>query len=395
LITPTPPKKLSDGSQSASAKTKANSIIDNLTRLATAYNEPLTPDRIEVYTIALINLSPEELSHGFNRALRETKWWPKPSELIEFCTGRASAMADKLVIDEAWNWALGYIKLFGIPATKRWEIQGYVYHGEKLNPVIRNLNVVRVLATTAPYYELAAYHVPEIPDLISQTLIAMSGTVRMGMTRIKDASSGWNSAEEEASSSRDAAFVRRDFDEYCSRAIAANRAKTPAYISSGLQLAGEVVPMFPAFNPHKIAVRVEPDKDVYKVSYLEFEEAKRLFECGALPEALYDDAVTCNKELQRRELVQNTPYEFSAVYLGPYKPKIYGNDATPWPPMGKFTIENSDGSSVVSTDHPMAIGDLNPKLGQVFRFSASPRELVFDAFARRFFNLNQAVITKK
>lgn len=382
--------------QSASAaKSKVDTIIDNLTRLAVAYNEPLTVERIEVYTMALANLTPEELSHGFNRALRETKWWPKPSELIEFCTGRACAMTDKLIIDEAWNWTLGYIKLFKIPGTKRWELQGYVYHGEKLGAAIRNLNIKRVLATTAPYYELSVYGVPEIPELVSQTLIAMSGTVKMGLTRIKDAISGWNSAEGEESTSKDAAFVRRDFDEYCSRAIAAAPAKTPSQMNPGFQLTGDVAPMFPAFTPHNVAVRVEPDKDIYKVRYLEFEEATKLFESGILPKSLYDDAVAYNEELQRRELARTTAYELNAVYLGPYKPRAVGNDSDPWPPMGSFTIETSDGSRVVSTDHPMAIGDLTPKPGQVFHFSASSRELVFNEHPRQFFNLNQAVKTKK
>jgi hypothetical protein len=378
----------------SAANKKADSIIDNLTRLATAYNEPLTPERIEVYTIALIDLSPQELNHGFNRALRETKWWPKPSELIEFCTGRASAMKDKLTIDEAWNWALRYIQMFGISGTKRWEIQGYVYHGKTLNSAIRNLDACRVLATTAPYYELSVYSVPEIPELISQTLTAMSGKVSMGLTRIKDAISGWNSAEEAASTSKDAAFVRRDFDEYCSRAIAATSVKTPAHISLGLQLAGDIAPIFPAVTPHRLAVRIEPDEKRYKVSILEFDDAEQLFKSGILPQSLYEDAVRRKERLQRRELAESTPREYSAVYRGTYNSAIVRDDRNPWPPMGSFTIESSDGSRVVYDDLPMAIGNMSLKPGQVFRFSASPRELVFQVYPRQFFDLNKVVTTQ-
>ncbi len=380
--------------QSASAaKGKLDVIIDNLTRLATAYNEPLTPDRIEVYTIALADLLPDELSHGFNRALRETKWWPKPSELIEFCTGRAAAMADKLTIDAAWNWTLRYIELFGVPAAKRWEIQGYIYHGLKLNSAIRNFNTVRTLATTAPYYEVTSYAVPEIPEFVRQTLTAMSGTIRMGLTRIKDSTSRWNSSEEAQSTSKDAAFLRRDWDEYCSRVIAANCAQTPFQINPGLQLSGDVAPMLPAFTSHTVPATVVLKEGEYTVDHLEFASAQRLYKSGQLPQALYDDAVSRNEWLQQREQLRNMPCKYNAVYRGVYDSDRIHHASEPWPPLGRFTVESSDGSRIVFDDLPMAVGNLTLKPGQILNFTAAPKELAFSIYPRQFYNLNPAPIT--
>ena len=118
-----PPQKPSAVSVSDSEpKSLADAIIDNLTLLAMAYNEPLTPERIEVYTLALAGLTPEQLHHGFNRAIRELKFWPRPAELLEMCTGCASAMTDKLTIDLAWNWTRNYIEAFGVPPVRLLEV---------------------------------------------------------------------------------------------------------------------------------------------------------------------------------------------------------------------------------------------------------------------------------
>src|ERR1035441_9904926 len=109
-------KQSGDLQNASQAKTFA--LVDGLTLLGTVFGESLTPEHYEVYASVLGNLSPDELQYGFNRALRETKWWPKPSELLEFCTGRASAMADKLTIDSTWNFVRQYIEWFGVTDRK-------------------------------------------------------------------------------------------------------------------------------------------------------------------------------------------------------------------------------------------------------------------------------------
>jgi hypothetical protein len=376
------------------ASAKANAIVDSLTRLATAYNEPLSAERIEVYTMALTDLTGEELSHGFNRAIRETKWWPKPAELIEFCTGRTSSMRDKVTIDEAWQWAVRYIELFGMPAQTRWELQGHIFHGPTVDAAIRCSNIAHTLAVSAPFYELVQYEVPPMPEILRQTLVAIGGSMRTGLQRVQDAMRGWNSAEQEKLSGKDASFVRRDFDEYCSRAIYTLQAHTSAHLNPGLQLTGHVAPSFPPFTPKGIAVKVIFDGSQYELFAMPEEVAQKLYDRGELPQHLYEEAASRNQVRKERELLRSTPTVLNAVYLGVWKPH-WSSSTTPWPTMGRFNVESHDGANIVVADIPMSVGDLNFRPGQTVQFKAALNDVVFDEYKRTHFNLNQALITKE
>lgn len=213
----------------------------------------------------------------------------------------------------------------------------------------------------------------------------------MGLSRIKDTSSVWNSSEECKSSSKDAAFTRKDFDEYCSRAIASARANAPSTVNPNLQLSGDVATVFPSFSANHIAVRVEREDGHYKASILDLESTRSLFSAGKLPQHLYDATMGHYFALMQKQKLANTPAEFAAVYLGPYDSIITRDEKNPWPTLGSFTVESGDGTKVIRESLPMAIGDLRPKPGQVFRFVAKPSELVFQVHPRQFFNLNQAV----
>jgi hypothetical protein len=58
-----------------------------LRKLTSIYNQPLTAEQIDIYTMVLDDCSEDEINEGFNRAVRERKFWPKPSELLELSTG--------------------------------------------------------------------------------------------------------------------------------------------------------------------------------------------------------------------------------------------------------------------------------------------------------------------
>src|ERR1039458_9300906 len=128
-------------------------ILEGLAWLAEAYSEPLTPERVKVYTMALSDLSPEELSMGFNRAIREQKFWPRPAELRELATGNAAIMVGKLAVDDAWEWVNRYLSLFGKLTQKRWELQGHIFHGEKFNDALEPRKYLTAIATSADFYE--------------------------------------------------------------------------------------------------------------------------------------------------------------------------------------------------------------------------------------------------
>ena len=364
--------------------------------------------------MALADLTPDELSAGFNRAIRELKFWPRPAELRELATGRAAATADNLLTDKAWMWVHGYITMFGLPAQNRYEIQGRVRHGMNLDAALRGKqgDMALDLATSAQFYEVAVWPVPEIPDLVKQTLIAMGGSEKMGLTRIQDAMRGWDSGGEASLGSKDAAFVRKDFDEHCSRAIAAGRQPMAATINPARQLTGEVAPALPPLAVRGVAVRLERGDFEYKAARPTLPEATALHEAGTLPQHLYDDAVHYWRRVAEEQERLSTPAEYNAVCLGLYEPaysrtlvaREADSNAFPlsvpqlrpgWVPMACFRIERGDGSAVVYPNLVMAIGDMKLNKGQVVRFLAKPRDLYFSDRPFHCFDINAAQITAR
>ena len=370
---------------------RAEQIIDNLTLLATAYNEPLSPERIEVYTSVLFDLSSQELTHGFRRALRETKWWPKPSELLEFCTGRASDMEDKLTTDRAWNWVRQYIEWFGVQGKTRWLIQDRFFNALSIEAAVRNDTSEMQFTVTAPFYEVVRYDPPELPPVVEQTLIAMAGSVKMGLTRISDAKRGWNSGESCALSSKDSAFVRKDFDEYCSRALAATNINSPQAINPTLELPGKAKPSFRAPTRTSMAFRIRRNASGCEALRLTLEEATSLHRAGLLPDSLYAETVHHYRKLEREEEWRNTPMEFNAVFTAPYdRRQLYMLERDSWPELATFNVEDANGTELIRSCFPMAIGDLTLQIGDCVRFTATPAELRFSQKPRYVFDLSKA-----
>lgn len=378
------------------AESRAEQIIDNLTLLATAYNEPLSPERIEVYTSVLFDLSPEEIAHGFNRALRETKWWPKPSELLEFCTGRASAMADRLTIDRAWNWLHQYIDWFGVNRKTRWCLQNRFFNSLRIEAAVENDRSGTPFAVSAPFYEVRRYDPPEMPPIIEQTLVAMAGSIKMGLTRISEAKRGWSSADSCEFSSKDTAFVRKDFDEHCSRVLADAHAKAPKTIDPSHQLQGEVKPLFLGPTRTLMAYRIKREYSGYKALRLTLDEATTLHKDGRLPDALYAETVQHYRKLQREQEWLDTPMELNAVYTYSYeavRPPL--PDKESWPKLAIFNVEHASGEQVVMSDAVMAVGDMSLHTGDCVRFKAKLSDIHFCLNPRQVFDLSKAITNMK
>lgn len=58
-----------------------------LHRAVKVYERNLTPDTLVIYVDCLEDLTEAQINEGFNRCLRECKFFPRPSELRQFCTG--------------------------------------------------------------------------------------------------------------------------------------------------------------------------------------------------------------------------------------------------------------------------------------------------------------------
>jgi hypothetical protein len=353
-------------------------MISCLAQLASAYDHSLTPEGIEVYTTALDDLSPNELQHGFRRAVRELKWWPKPSELREMCTGRKADMTDSLRVDRAWNWTHWYIDMFGVPAfghpsKDRWKIQGGDYNGRSPEVALRGAKTTFALATSAPFYSITVVEVPDLPHLVVQTLIAMGGTVEAGLARLKDAIA----FKDAATASKDAKFARKDWDEHCARAIAATRIPGPSAINPALQLEGAVADEFPMPLPRAIAVRIAKDSNGYTIRRLTWEEATTFNDAGSLTPPLYEDALRHHLADEAKEELRGTPQEFNAVYEEMFIPWQIRDGSEPCR-MGSFKIESADGSYIVREALPMSVGDMQLERGQVVRLTAKPKDLRYE-----------------
>lgn len=349
------------------SKAKGSAIIDGLTRLAAGYRQELTAEALKVYTSVLIGLTPEELETGFRRALRETKWWPKPAELLEFCTGRSPAMANKLLFDQAWKFICECIERFGVDATTQWKLQGYLLEGQSIEAAMHGCPR---FAVSAPFYEVTRYDPPKFPDLVNQTLLAMGGTQEIGLRRIADALKCKGLAKLCSGDSKEVSFVRKDFDEYFSRALAADDANRPKTMNPALQLPGAPGPAFPRPSETVIAYRIRRTRGGYEADRLSLEEATRLYGEGALTDRLYEETLSYWREVERKEAWWNTPVELVAVCTG--KPHRH-NECSP--KLAYFAVENAGGTEVIFDSLTMAVGDLDLNTGDIIRFTAKPAEL--------------------
>jgi hypothetical protein len=367
-----------------------DSMVNNLNLLAVAYNQSLSPEQYQVYWMALADLTAEQLAYGYKRAVCELKWWPKPSELREMCTGCAASMADKLRVDAAWNWTQQYIDMFGVPARNRWEIQGHAYKGDNPAAAVRGSRSLPTFATTAPFYEVMLTAVPDLPELVEATLKAMSGSVEVGLSRLNGANQAIPGVE--GAAAKDSAFARKDWDEFCARAIAATRMPAASYINPTLQLTGHVAPEFSIPTPKAIAVHIELGSEGYTFTRLTFEEAAALYEAGKLPLHLYEDEVRRHQVDEENEKLLATNEEFIAVYLEKFRPLEQRDNPVPCR-MGLFTIENAEGSRVICASLPMGVGNLELMKGQTIHFTAMRKDLRYEDYQRIYFDLQAMTVS--
>ena len=67
--------------------------------VAELHGKELSPNLIEMYFKSLERFSIEEVEKAFSRAFTETKWFPKPMDIIEFITGKGGNIDDIAMVE--------------------------------------------------------------------------------------------------------------------------------------------------------------------------------------------------------------------------------------------------------------------------------------------------------
>jgi hypothetical protein len=89
-------------------------LVDQLTVLAEALGEVVTPQRLQIYGADLsADLSQDQLRLALTRSRRECRFFPKIAELREFAGG---SMEDhgKVETEAAWVFAMNYLRRWGV-----------------------------------------------------------------------------------------------------------------------------------------------------------------------------------------------------------------------------------------------------------------------------------------
>jgi hypothetical protein len=88
-------------------------IGEQLTILAEAFGEPMTPQRLKIYAEDLVDIGQERLTQGFTHARRECRFFPRIAELRELAGVKAQ---DQRMVEAeaAWTWANDYLRKWGV-----------------------------------------------------------------------------------------------------------------------------------------------------------------------------------------------------------------------------------------------------------------------------------------
>jgi hypothetical protein len=383
--------KQSNGSDSNSLlandvpRSKDEALVHHLNLLAEGFGEPLTATRLKLYIMGLGDLSASQLKNGLNRAIRELTFWPRPAELRELCTGVKARKSDTLRADEAWQWVMTYLDRHGVRGRTMQEFQGRedfdFCDGDiryRYLSVMDRKHAANEFAFSAPFYILATYPAPEIPKLISATLIQLGGGVSAGLMRLVDARKAAEpiydgSANNHANNPKEIGFLRRDFTEFYLNAAALEAERSaPATIDPSRQLAGDVPSPFKATRlPIKLYFG---EYDSLKYKALPLDEAIYAHAAGDLDEDAYAATNAYWKRLKLKEEEQCVIQDYWACFI-PHVGRDHDRDIpTPTEGTEVFRVESFDGGGVVYKGKLLRVDERQVKVGDRFHIRVSPTQ---------------------
>jgi hypothetical protein len=94
-------------------------LVEQVTILAEAMGEAMTPARLKIYAGDLSDLNRPQLEVAFARARRELRFFPKIAELRELA-GVAAKDRHNVEGEAGWKWANDYLRKWGVDLMPLW-----------------------------------------------------------------------------------------------------------------------------------------------------------------------------------------------------------------------------------------------------------------------------------
>jgi hypothetical protein len=257
--------------------------------------------------MALSDLTGQQLEKGFQTALRESKFWPRPAELREYCTGITAKGTDSQEASRLWAWAIKwastlvapreYLVTTPRPEPTTWEdhkshfpssmwadswMETRYYADQQKE--LDEFSLTECVHTYGPPKSKKFYgHLrpgnglvtvtvnipPPIPETLKDVLIQVEGSVSRALDRIV--------AHLESGDDR---HLRHNFEEAALNVMASR--KTETYTSAARQLTG------------KVATDFEPRAGLFEVKGKKLvpiseEQARQLLADGTITDQDFDD----------------------------------------------------------------------------------------------------------
>jgi hypothetical protein len=94
--------------------------LDIFMAMSEFYEKKFTETAIRLYFRALSDVSDSDFEHACGEHMRRSKWFPKPSELLELLHGTAAKQAEIEAV-QAWEAVLNTLKYYGAEALAKME----------------------------------------------------------------------------------------------------------------------------------------------------------------------------------------------------------------------------------------------------------------------------------
>jgi hypothetical protein len=89
-------------------------LVDHLTVLAEAIGEPVTAERLKIYSGDLLDIPREQMAIAFQRARQGLKFFPKIAELRELAGACKLEKQEDIAANAAWDDVQEYLRKWGV-----------------------------------------------------------------------------------------------------------------------------------------------------------------------------------------------------------------------------------------------------------------------------------------